>query len=60
MYVIDRPELGQDFMHEVAGMVMLIPAVLLFWLLSWLLRSLVVEVDEESPPGTAGQEKTSE
>jgi exosortase len=26
MYVIDKPELGQDFMHEVAGMVMLAPA----------------------------------
>ncbi len=54
MYVIDRPELGQDFMHEVAGMAMLVPAFLLFWLLSWLLRSLVIEVEEDSPAAAGG------
>jgi exosortase len=59
MYVIDKPELGQDFMHEVAGMVMLVPALLLFWLLSWLLRSLVIEVDEEPPSAAAGGETSA-
>lgn len=54
MYVVDKPELGQDFMHEVTGMIMLAPALLLFWLLSWLLRSLVIEVDDEAPPAAAG------
>ncbi|MCJ7545169.1 MAG: exosortase/archaeosortase family protein [Phycisphaerae bacterium] len=53
MYVIDKPELGRDFMHEVAGMVMLAPALVLFWLLSWVLRSLVIEVDEDAPPAAA-------
>ncbi len=59
MYVIDRPELGQDFMHEVAGMVMLVPALGLFWLLSWLLHRLVVEVEEGTPPQAAGGETTA-
>jgi exosortase len=49
MYVVDKPELGQDFMHEVAGIMMLAPAVLLFWLMGWLLHSLIVEVEEEVP-----------
>lgn len=59
MYVVDKPELGQDFMHEVAGMVMLAPALVLFWLLSWLLRSLVIEEDEEAPPAAAGGETSA-
>jgi exosortase len=59
MYVIDRPELGQDFMHEVAGMVMLVPAMGLFWLLGWLLHRLVVEVDDQTPPQAAGRETSA-
>ena len=51
MFALDMPELGQDFMHEFMGMVMLIPAALLLWLLSWLLQSLFVEVDEEADSG---------
>ena len=54
MYVVDRPELGQDFMHGLVGMVMLAPALLLLWLLNWLLKSLFVEVDEPEPDGEAG------
>ena len=46
-YVIDRPELGQDFMHSFMGMVMLIPALVLFWLLAKLLDNLFVDVEEE-------------
>jgi exosortase len=46
MYVIDKPELGQRFMHKFMGMAMLVPAGLLFLLLSWVLKSLFVEVDE--------------
>jgi len=45
-YVIDRPELGQDFMHSFMGMVMLVPALALFWLLAKLLDNLFVEVEE--------------
>jgi len=47
MYVIDKPQLGQKFMHEFTGMLMLIPALGLLWLVSRLLQSLFIEVDEE-------------
>ena len=56
MYVIDKPEMGQGFMHEMAGIMMLAPAVLLFWLLGWLLHGLVIEVDEDAPAAGAGGE----
>jgi exosortase len=54
IYVIDKPEMGQGFMHEMAGIMMLAPAVLLFWLLGWLLHRLVIEVDEDTPAAQAG------
>ena len=47
MYVWDRPELGQDFMHSFTGMLMLAPALLMLWGLGWLLGGLYVEEDEE-------------
>jgi exosortase len=47
MFVLDHPELGQKFMHSFTGILMLGPALLLFWALSKLLQSLFVEVDEE-------------
>ena len=47
MYVIDKPELGRDFMHTFTGILMLGPAVLMFWGLSKLLQNLFVEVDEQ-------------
>jgi len=49
MFVIDRPELGQKFMHEFTGMLMLVPALALFALLSWMLKNLFVEAEEETP-----------
>lgn len=51
MFALDKPELGQDFMHEFMGMVMLIPAALLLWLLSWLLQSLFIEVEDDADGG---------
>jgi len=52
MYFIDKEEMGQDFMHFFTGMLMLIPAFGMLWLLSWILRSLYVERDEdEEEPG---------
>ncbi len=48
MYVIDRPELGQDFMHHFMGIVMLLPAFLMLWGVGWLLRHLFVE-ETDSP-----------
>ena len=58
-YVIDRPELGQKFMHTFTGMLMLVPALLLFLLLSWLLKSLFVEVPE-SDAGEGGETEAVE
>lgn len=50
MYVFDQPELGQDFMHTAMGMVLLIPALLLLFLLTQLLDGLYVDVEEEDSP----------
>jgi exosortase len=47
MFVWDRPELGQDFMHSFTGMLMLAPALLMLWGLGRLLGSLFVEEEEE-------------
>ena len=47
MYVWDEPELGQRFMHTFTGMLMLVPALLMLWGLSWLLGGLFVEVEED-------------
>jgi len=60
MYVLDLPELGQDFMHTFAGMLMLIPAALMFWGISWFLRSLFVEVDEDADEGGASRAEVTE
>jgi len=60
MFVIDKPELGEGFMHKFAGMVMLAPALGMFWLLSKLLESIFVEVEEDeetSDPDVADEEK---
>lgn len=62
MFVIDRPELGQEFMHTFMGMVLLVPALGMLLLLSWLMKSLFVEEDDgegengpETPEARAGQ-----
>jgi len=52
-YAVDRPELGQKFMHSFTGMLMLIPAVLMFLALSWLLKSLFVEAGQQQEGGSA-------
>ena len=61
MYYIDKPELGQGFMHTFAGLVMLVPAFFLLWLLAWMLKlpgwiggNLFVE--EHVPGGGDGTE----
>jgi len=53
MYVVDEPELGQNFMHKFTGMLMLVPALLMFWGLSELLRRLFVEAEEPQPAPAA-------
>lgn len=47
MYVIDRPDLGQDFMHKFMGLLMLIPAFGMLWAVGWLLQNLFVEEEED-------------
>ena len=61
MFVIDKPQLGQDIMHEFMGMALLIPALLLLLLLNKLLWSFYVREEDEDddspseaePPPTA-------
>jgi exosortase len=54
MYVLDRPDLGRGFMHEFTGMLMLIPAFAILWLIGRLMQSLFVEVEEQKPGPQAG------
>ncbi len=53
MYVIDRPELGQKFMHTFLGIAMLIPAAGILWLIGYVMDGLFVEDDEDSQPDSA-------
>lgn len=50
MYVLDKPELGQDFMHKFMGMALLIPALLLLLLLNRLMRTVYQDADDEGDP----------
>jgi exosortase len=58
MFVVDKPELGMDFMHEFTGMLMLIPAFLMFWGLTRLMDALVIE-EEDEPDGESQERKVS-
>ncbi len=62
MYAIDKPELGKDFMHTFLGVLMLIPAAILFLLISWTLSALFVEEDDEPDPAgsAAGKPEAAE
>ncbi|MCY2924260.1 MAG: exosortase/archaeosortase family protein [Planctomycetota bacterium] len=53
MFVIDRPELGQEFMHTFMGMILLVPALGMLLLLSWVLKRLFVEEDDDSGEAAA-------
>ncbi|NLW87195.1 MAG: exosortase/archaeosortase family protein [Planctomycetes bacterium] len=47
MFVIDRPEIGKDIMHEIMGMVLLVPALLLLLAILKFMQWLYVVEDEE-------------
>jgi exosortase len=47
MFVIDKRELGEDFMHMFTGLALLIPALLLLFGLSKLLDSMFIEEEDE-------------
>jgi len=55
MYYVDKPELGQDFMHTFTGMLMLIPAFGMLWLLSWIMCHLFVEEAAEDQAGAEAE-----
>jgi len=47
MFVIDKPELGKDIMHEIMGMVLLVPALFLLLAILKLMQWLYISEDEE-------------
>ena len=47
MFVIDKPELGEDFMHTFMGMALLVPALFMLMGISWLMNHLFVEYEED-------------
>jgi exosortase len=69
MFYIDRPEWGKGILHTATGMLMLIPAFLLLWILGllleavrWLGNRLFVEEPEAEPVACSSgspAEKTS-
>ena len=56
MFIVERREFGEKFMHEFTGMLMLIPAGLLLLLASWIMKSLFVEVDDDASDGAVAEE----
>ncbi len=56
MYAVDKPELGKDFMHTFLGMLMLIPAAGIFWLISLVLSVIFVEEKDEDADQTDNPE----
>jgi len=46
-YVMDKPDFGSGFMHEFTGMLMLVPALLMLWVLDKLLQSLFVADEQD-------------
>jgi len=56
MFYIDKAEMGTGFMHAFTGIVMLIPALVMLWLLARILKMMIIEVDEE-PQSEATQAK---
>ncbi len=59
MFIWEKPAFGQKFMHEFTGMLMLIPAFVLLWLVGKLLGALYVEEDEEERPSEKGEQAYS-
>ncbi len=47
MYIIGWEEMGQKFMHNFTGILMLIPAFIFLWLTGWILNHIHIFVDDE-------------
>ena len=54
MFYIDHPDWGVKVMHELTGLLMLVPTFLILWLISWMLKRMFVEVDEDEAPASPG------
>ena len=55
MFIIDKKELGENFMHTAMGMLLLIPALLLLFLFSRIINGIYEEVDEEDEDDSTAQ-----
>lgn len=60
MFYFDKPELGKDFMHHAMGMVLLIPALLILFLLGVLLNKMYIDEDEDEDEGGTTDADTSD
>ncbi len=60
MFVVDKREMGQDFMHSATGIVLMIPALLMLFLLGSLLDAMYVDDDEDDEDETDDAESTDE
>lgn len=56
MYVIDKPEWGQDFMHTFMGLLMLAPALLMLLGINALLNALYHDEDDDEIEPSAASE----
>ncbi len=54
MFYIDHRDWGVRVMHELTGLLMLIPTFLILWLISWVLKRMFIEVDEDDKPALQG------
>jgi exosortase len=59
MYFVDKEELGQKFTHTVTGLLMLVPAFALLWVLGWILKKLVTEEGEGDEQDTPAETSDS-
>ena len=60
MFYLDKPELGEDFMHTATGMVLLIPAMILLFAVGKILNMLYVEVDDDEDDSDSKKSSESE
>ncbi|HNX27307.1 MAG TPA: exosortase/archaeosortase family protein [Phycisphaerae bacterium] len=56
MFVLDMKELGEGFMHNMMGMALLVPALILLFLLAKLLDGLYVEEDDDVSDASGGDD----
>ena len=56
-YLVDKKEFGEKFMHEMTGILMLIPAFAMLWLVGKILEKIFVEEEEPSPSAEAAPAK---